>query len=104
MNTEEKRAALEAAGKKVRKNATAETIDEMFDELQAEQLIAEEGIEDVPKNPPPQNSKRIYGTAFWEENLLRLQTNHQTENTPAFIDWCRENMTREEFTICYPDL
>jgi hypothetical protein len=33
-----------------------------------------------------------------------LQTNHQTENTPAFIDWCRENMTREEFTICYPDL
>lgn len=100
MTTEEKRSALEEAGKKVRNNANAASIDAMFDDLEAEKLIAEEGFEEVPA----QTSDQIYGTRFWEENLLRLQTNHQGTDTPAFIEWCRENMTQEEFESCYPNL
>lgn len=104
MTTDEKRAALEEAGKKVRNNATAASIDAMFDEFEAERLIAEEGIEEVPSEAKAQKSARIYGTPFWQENLLRLQTNRETENTPVFIEWCRENMTKEEFEYCYPNL
>jgi len=104
MTTEEKRAALEEAGKKVRNNATAASIDTMFDEFEAERLIAEEGIEEVPSEAKAQKSAQIYGTPFWQENLLRLQTNRETENTPVFIEWCRENMTKEEFEYCYPNL
>ena len=105
------KAALLAAGKTVPEDASADDIELMHLELEAEQEAEadESPGTDGPTGPPleiavltdprPHETKLPYLSA-----LARLQTPEAGSKTPAVIEWARANLSKKEFSERYPNL
>lgn len=98
--TETMKAALLAAGKTVPEDASADDIELMHLELEAEREAA-----DAAKTPAKQEPKeeRPKGETYLEA-LARLQTPEAGSKTPAVIEWARANLSKKEFSERYPNL
>lgn len=98
--TETMKAALLRAGKTVPDDASADDIELMHLELEAEEeaLVA-------PKVPTKQEPKaeKPNGETYLEA-LKRLQTPEAGSKTPAVIEWARANLSKKEFSERYPNL
>jgi len=98
--TETMKAALLRAGKTVPEDASADDIELMHLELEAE----EEALA-APKMPEKQEAKpeKAKGETYLSA-LARLQTPEAGSKTPAVIEWARANLSKKEFSERYPNL
>jgi hypothetical protein len=94
------KAALLRAGKTVPEDASADDIELMHLELEAE----EEALA-APKMPEKQEAKpeKAKGETYLSA-LARLQTPEAGSKTPAVIEWARANLSKKEFSERYPNL
>lgn len=105
MTTETMKAALLAAGKTVPAKASADDIELMHLELEAEREAGECRVTEIPPVEPATGTSEV---ATARENFLeaaaRLQTPEAGFKTPAVIEWARANLSRDEFREHYPNL
>lgn len=108
MTTEEKRTELEAAGIKVRTNASPARIDDLYDEYQA--MVEEHGpivtedIEPVEEVAPVK--VEVAGSDADKMNefyrfMLANGSKMSGDKTPIVIEWARRNLTEEQFNSHY---
>ena len=108
MTTEEKRTELEAAGIKVRTNASPARIDDLYAEYQA--MVEEHGpivtkdIEPVEEIAPVK--VEVAGSDADKLNefyrfMLADGSKMSGDKTPIVIEWARRNLTEEQFNSHY---
>lgn len=108
MTTEEKRTELEAAGIKVRTNASPARIDDLYAEYQA--MVEEHGpivtedIEPVEEVAPVK--VEVAGSDADKMNefyrfMLANGSKMSGDKTPIVIEWARRNLTEEQFNSHY---
>lgn len=114
LTTEEKRAALTEAGKKIRTNASEEDIAMAYLELEVEREMESEtgppsgdealtNAEPEPE-PEPETSETSSANAVGEsihDVIKRVGDIHLGDRNPDVIAWARENLSREEFAARY---
>ena len=104
------KAALLAAGKTVPKGASADDIELMHLELEAERETAETRVGAIPPVEPlapPVETSEVSSAAKREtfnEALARLGTPEAGSKTPAVIEWAKANLSKEELHERYPNL
>ena len=98
--TETMKAALLRAGKTVPEDASADDIELMHLELEAEREAADAA--NTPAKPEPKEEKPKGETYL--SALARLQTPEAGSKTPAVIEWARANLSKKEFSERYPNL
>lgn len=129
MTTEEKKAALIEAGRKIRSNASEETIEEAWEEYQAEleadAILAEEPEEEetsevesapiierpevppisqpVRSTVPERKPGRVLGSPEWHAAFAACKSHKYGVKEPELVEWCRQNMSAEEFSEVYPN-
>ena len=108
MTTEEKRTELEAAGIKVRTNASPARIDDLYAEYQA--MVEEHGpivtedIEPVEEVAPVK--VEVAGSDADKMNefyrfMLANGSKMSGDKTPIVIEWARRNLNEEQFNSHY---
>ena len=108
MTTEEKRTELEAAGIKVRTNASPARVDDLYAEYQA--MVEEHGpivtddIEPVEEIAPV----RVAVTSSGDDAITKFYSFIEAHGskmmgykTPIVVEWARANLTREQFEFYY---
>lgn len=106
MTTEDKLKALSEAGKEIDKKATDEEIEMAYLELEIEQ----EGEKKAKVDAPVKGKSRI--TKASEERteaerdeayraVLKSAKGSMGDKDPAVIEWCRENLSTDEFEAKY---
>lgn len=110
MTIEYKRAELEAAGIKVRANASDERIEQLYEEHQAS--IAEHGpiatesrepVEGAPAKPfsAPSGNHASKRQDDFNAFLAAHGSIAMGDKTPVVVEWARENLSPEEFAARY---
>ena len=94
------KAALLRAGKTVPEDASADDIELMHLELEAEEEAL--AAPKMPAKPEPKEEKPKGETYL--SALARLQTPEAGSKTPAVIEWARANLSKKEFSERYPNL
>lgn len=108
MTTDEKRTELEAAGIKVRTNASPARVDDLYAEYQA--MVEEHGpivtddIEPVEEIEPV----RVTVTSSGDDAIIKFHSFIEAHGskmmgykTPIVVEWARANLTREQFEFYY---
>ena len=108
MTTDEKRTELEAAGIKVRTNASPARVDDLYAEYQA--MVEEHGpivtddIEPVEEIAPV----RVAVTSSGDDAITKFHSfidaygsKMMGYKTPIVVEWARANLTREQFEFYY---
>ena len=108
MTTDEKRTELEAAGIKVRTNASPARVDDLYAEYQA--MVEEHGpivtddIEPVEEIAPVRVAVTSSGDdsmAEFYRFMLANGSKMSGDKTPLVIEWARANLTEEQFNSHY---
>ena len=99
MTTEEKKAALEEAGIKVRSNATDKLIERMYaEEFPEPKVETVEELKAAPaKKAAPASSRMAEFFAFLEAHADPTFG----DKTPVVVAWARANLSPEEFQARY---
>lgn len=107
LTIEEKREALKEAGKKIRSNASDETIAAAYAELQDGEPEPEPSPEPVEESPavetpvePVEKSDTPAATTI-EEKIAEIGDVSLGDRNPDVIAWARENISKEEFEARY---
>jgi phosphopantothenoylcysteine synthetase/decarboxylase len=108
MTTEEKRTELEAAGIKVRTNASPARVDDLYAEYQAmveeHGPIVEQDIEPIEDIEPVKVTVTGGNDDEFAEFKRFMQTHKDVmsgDKTPIVIEWARANLTEEQFNSHY---
>jgi hypothetical protein len=108
MTTEEKRTELEAAGIKVRTNASPARVDDLYAEYQA--MVEEHGpIVDQDIEPVEDiESVRVTVTSSNDDQFAEFKRFMQAHGTvmeggktPIVVEWARANLNDEQFNFIY---
>jgi phosphopantothenoylcysteine synthetase/decarboxylase len=108
MTTDEKRTELEAAGIKVRTNASPARVDDLYAEYQA--MVEEHGpIVDQDIEPVDDIEPVKVTVTSGNDNALtefyRFMDTHKDvmsgDKTPIVVEWARANLTEEQFNSHY---
>ena len=99
MTIEEKKAALEGAGIKVRSNATDKLIERMYAEEFVDPKVeaVEERIAASPKKAAPESGRMAEFYALLEARADPILG----DKTPVVVAWARANLSPEEFQARY---
>jgi hypothetical protein len=108
MTTEEKRLELEAAGIKVRTNASPARVDDLYAEYQAmveeHGPIVEQDIEPVEDIEPVKVTVTGGNDDEFAEFKRFMQAHMDVmsgDKTPIVVEWARANLTEEQFNSHY---
>lgn len=108
MTTDEKRLELEAAGIKVRTNASPARVDDLYAEYQA--MVEEHGpivdqdiepVEDIEPVRVTVTSSNDDQFAEFKRFMQAHGTVMEGDKTPIVIEWARTNLTEDQFNSHY---
>ena len=99
-STEDMKAALIEAGRKIRSNASDETIRIEYLELQAELGADSEPEPEIAPEPAPVHVPASSGKETFED-IIKTADPLAGDKDPKIIAWCKKNLSEAEFEKRY---